>query len=203
MLRGLTVHMVWMKTLETGPRDAAPAVGPAPSSMAARVSKRQETLLGHEPEPAPDQDPAKTRPRPDQDPTPALELEAKPPVEIETIPEPEAALTSSERILAAKRTIRCSQLAVTLLVMLSTAVGTLLPNYLIGAAYGSIDSGEGVDRGLALNLACRLALFGATVVFMQMENFAYAMRGTDSHGWYCHLDDVRLCFSMQNTIRGV
>eukprot|EP01050_Picozoa_sp_SAG11_P049487 SAG11_NODE_27065_length_337_cov_1.058824_1_plen_109_part_01 len=54
--------------------------------------------------------------------------------------------TDTERIMAAKRSVRNSQIAVTTLVMLSTIMITLLPNHLLGAAYGSTLNGASMTR---------------------------------------------------------
>jgi hypothetical protein len=87
-------------------------------------------------------------------------------------------LVGSKRIVVAKRTIRCLQVGVTLLVMLSTAVSTLLPTYVIGATYGATANGEGFDGGLGLNIGLRWFVYGSTSIFMQMELFAAALRDT-------------------------
>jgi hypothetical protein len=86
--------------------------------------------------------------------------------------------TGRERIVAAKRTIRNSQIAVTGLVMLTTAVSTLLPTYVIGAAYGAVANGEGIDGGISLNFGLRVAVFYGCVNHCQIGIFAWAMRDT-------------------------
>eukprot|EP01050_Picozoa_sp_SAG11_P014731 SAG11_NODE_1845_length_4177_cov_2.602256_3_plen_489_part_00 len=90
----------------------------------------------------------------------------------------EKSQTDTERILVAKRTIRTSQMAVTALVMLGTCATTLLPNYLIGAAYGAVAEGEGIVGGISLNFAVRCGVFSSLVVVLQMELWAGAMRDT-------------------------
>jgi hypothetical protein len=90
----------------------------------------------------------------------------------------EKSMAGSERIVAAKRTIRNSQMAATFLVMLTTAVTTLGPTYIIGAAYGAVADGEGIDGGIALNLAVRLAVYVICITHCQMRVFAWAMRDT-------------------------
>ena len=87
-------------------------------------------------------------------------------------------LAGSQRILAAKRTIRHSQVAVTVLVMLTTATTTLLPNYLLGAAYGAVANGEGMERVLPMHIGLVCGIYLASVNFLSMEVFAYAMRDT-------------------------
>jgi hypothetical protein len=87
-------------------------------------------------------------------------------------------VVGSDRIVASKRTIRGRQAAVTLLVMLTTTVCTLLPNYLIGALYGAVENGDGIDGGIALNYGIRVGVFFALVSYMQMDTFEAAMRDT-------------------------
>jgi hypothetical protein len=55
-------------------------------------------------------------------------------------------LAGTERVMAAKWTIRKSQVATMMLVMLATAASSLLPNYVIGAAYELVRGG-GQRRG--------------------------------------------------------
>jgi hypothetical protein len=90
----------------------------------------------------------------------------------------EKSLAGTERIVVAKRTIRNSQMAATFLVMLTTAVTALAPNYIIGAVYGAVANGEGIDGALALNLGLRCGVFLACANYCQMEVFAWAMRDT-------------------------
>jgi hypothetical protein len=89
-----------------------------------------------------------------------------------------AVQTGSARIVAAKRTIRSMQMLVLLLVMLSTSVTTLLPNYVIGAILGGVANGEGIDGGISFSLGLRFGFFEMAAIFMQMEIFAYSMRDT-------------------------
>jgi hypothetical protein len=90
----------------------------------------------------------------------------------------EAVLDGSKRVVAAKRTIRNSQMAVMLLVMLTTAAGTLLPNFLVGAIFGAVTDGDGIDRVFATTFGFRLGIFTACSNYMQMELFGHAMRDT-------------------------
>jgi hypothetical protein len=84
----------------------------------------------------------------------------------------------SDRVVAAKRTIRISQVVTTLLVMLTTALGVLGPTYILGAAYGAVADGEGIDNALALSFATRHVPFQMCTNYCQMEVFAWAMRDT-------------------------
>jgi hypothetical protein len=86
----------------------------------------------------------------------------------------QAVQTGSARIVTAKRTIRKMQM----LVMLSTSVTTLLPNYVIVALLGGVANGEGIDGGIALSFGLRFGFFEMAAIFMQMEIFAYSMRDT-------------------------
>ena len=90
----------------------------------------------------------------------------------------EAVLDGSKRVVAAKRTIRNSQTAVMLLVMLATAAGTLLPNFLIGGIFGAVTDGDGIDRVLGMSFGFRVGIFTACSNYMQMELFGHAMRDT-------------------------
>jgi hypothetical protein len=90
----------------------------------------------------------------------------------------QAVLAGTQRVMAAKRTIRKSQVATMLLVMLATAAGSQLPNYVFGAAYGALANGEGIDRAIGLHAGLLNCVFRATVVYLHMELFALAMRDT-------------------------
>jgi hypothetical protein len=92
--------------------------------------------------------------------------------------ENQAVQAGTERVMAAKWTIRKSQVATMLLVMLATAASSLLPNYVIGAAYGAVANGEGIDGVLALHIGICNGIFRVAVVYLNMELFALAMRDT-------------------------
>jgi hypothetical protein len=62
--------------------------------------------------------------------------------------------------------------------MFTTAMIALGPTYICGAVYGAVANGEGIDGGIALNLALRYAVFCACANYCQMEVFAWAMRDT-------------------------
>jgi hypothetical protein len=62
--------------------------------------------------------------------------------------------------------------------MLTTVVGTLLPTYLIGAVYGAVANGEGVEGGIALNYGLRCGLCCSLLKHLQIEIFAAALRDT-------------------------
>jgi hypothetical protein len=84
----------------------------------------------------------------------------------------QATRTGSERIVAAKRTIRNRQIAVMLLVMLTTAVGTIAPTFIIGAVYGAVANGDGIDSAIALNIGLRLGTFLSFACYCQIEVFS-------------------------------
>jgi hypothetical protein len=94
------------------------------------------------------------------------------------VEEEQASVAGSDRVVAAKRTIRKLQVAVMLLVMLTTAVGTLLPNYVLGAMFGAVANGDGFDGALTLNIGIRCGVFEGAAIYLQMELFALAMRDT-------------------------
>eukprot|EP01050_Picozoa_sp_SAG11_P013610 SAG11_NODE_1602_length_4600_cov_1.859587_5_plen_811_part_00 len=79
--------------------------------------------------------------------------------------------TDTERIVGAKSSVRNLQVAVTVLVMLSTILVTLVTNHLLGAT--------GFDDALSLSLGVRCGAFVAGIVFMQMELWSAAMRDTE------------------------
>jgi hypothetical protein len=87
-------------------------------------------------------------------------------------------LAGTERVMAAKRTIRKSQVATMLLVMLATAASSLLPNYVIGATYGAVANGEGIDGALGLHIGICMSVFRMTVLYLHMELFSFAMQDT-------------------------
>jgi hypothetical protein len=107
---------------------------------------------------------------PEPEPMPAANDEAKTAAKVQTIwrgkarqnqatGQKETVLAGTERVLAAKRTIRNSQTAVMLLIMLTTAVGTLLPNFTLGGIFGAVADGEGIDRVLALDFGFRFRIW--------------------------------------------
>jgi hypothetical protein len=62
--------------------------------------------------------------------------------------------------------------------MLTTALTALGPTYILGAAYGAVANGEGIDGALALSLGLRCAVFLGCANYCQMEVFAWVMRDT-------------------------
>jgi hypothetical protein len=68
--------------------------------------------------------------------------------------------------------------AATFLVMLTTAVSTLGPTYILGAAYGTVANGEGIDGVIAVNFALRLFVIAGCANHCQIQVFAWAMRDT-------------------------
>jgi hypothetical protein len=126
---------------------------------------------------------------PESEPSPVVDDEAQAALKVQAMwrgktglkkvaEQEESMRTGSERIVAAKRTIRNSQVAATLLVMLTTSVIILFPNFILGEAYGAVANGEGIDGVLPLNIGLRIGPMRGCINYCQIEVFSWAMRDT-------------------------
>jgi hypothetical protein len=126
---------------------------------------------------------------PEPEPSPAVDEEAHAALKVQAMwrgktglkkaaEQEESTRTGSERIVVAKKTIRNSQVAATLLVMLTTSVIVLFPNFILGEAYGAVANGEGIDGVLPLNIGLRIGPMRGCINYCQIQVFAWAMRDT-------------------------